>query len=167
MVPNHFTVRLGPTDMDALSDMSASLCAELADAARDHARESGYGFPGPVVVELEADASRRTGTFEVEARLKEGPSRAVGSLVLPGQRRVVLGDEVVVVGRLPECAVQLNDPNVSRRHAEIRPSGDGFVLIDLGSTNGCRVNGQRISRHPLVDGDEIVCGATSFRFQAS
>ena len=61
----------------------------------------------------------------------------------------------------------IDDPNVSRQHAEIRPSGNGFVLADLGSTNGSKVNGIKVSERVLQDGDELTFGSTSFRFEAS
>jgi pSer/pThr/pTyr-binding forkhead associated (FHA) protein len=59
------------------------------------------------------------------------------------------------------------DPNVSRRHAEIRPVGTSFVLVDLGSTNGTKVNGATISQHTLRSGDTILIGATTIRFEAN
>ena len=67
-----------------------------------------------------------------------------GSLVLPTGDRIVLGEETITIGRLPSCDIPVPDPNVSRKHAEIRPSGDGYVVIDLGSTNGTRVNGATV-----------------------
>ena len=61
----------------------------------------------------------------------------------------------------------LADPNVCRNHAEIRPQGDRFVVVDLGSTNGSRVNGVRVDTQVLEDGDEITFGNTRMRFEAS
>ena len=61
----------------------------------------------------------------------------------------------------------LADPNVSRNHAEIRPQGDRFAVVDLGSTNGTRVNGVRVDQRVLEDGDEIAFGNTRMRFEAS
>jgi pSer/pThr/pTyr-binding forkhead associated (FHA) protein len=90
-----------------------------------------------------------------------------GSLVLPTGDRVPLGEETISVGRLPESTIVLADPNVSRQHAEIRPRGTTYVVLDLGSTNGTRVNGIRIDQHELADGDEIVFGNTRMRFEAS
>lgn len=47
-----------------------------------------------------------------------------------------LGEYVLTIGRQADSAIVLADTNASRRHAEIRPGGDGFVIVDLGSTNG-------------------------------
>ena len=79
-----------------------------------------------------------------------------------------LGDSPVTVGRLSECTIPLNDNNVSRRHAEIRPNRQNFVVVDLGSTNGTMVNGTRIyGETALSDGDIISFGSTYVRFEAS
>ena len=56
---------------------------------------------------------------------------------------------------------------MSRRHAEVRPSGDGFVVVDLGSTNGTKVNDVRVSEHQLKEGDEVRFGNTVTHFEAS
>ena len=56
---------------------------------------------------------------------------------------------------------------MSRKHAEIRPSGDGYVVVDLGSTNGTRVNGATVGERQLGDGDVIAVGTTRLRFEAS
>ena len=56
---------------------------------------------------------------------------------------------------------------MSRRHAEIHPRGDGFVLVDLGSTNGSTVNGVPVSERELRDGDELGFGNIRLTFQAS
>jgi hypothetical protein len=92
---------------------------------------------------------------------------SVGRLQLPSGERITVGHRLVTLGRLPECAVSLNDPNVSRRHAEIRP-GSELTIVDLGSTNGTKVNGLRIDgERVLVDGDIISLGSSHLRFEAS
>src|SRR4029453_4474987 len=90
-----------------------------------------------------------------------------GSLVLPTGERVVLGEQVISVGRMPESNIVLADPNVSRNHAEIRPRGTGDVGVDLNSTNGTKVNGMKVTEHELADGDELSFGNTRMRFEAS
>ncbi|MEZ5321433.1 MAG: FHA domain-containing protein [Microthrixaceae bacterium] len=59
----------------------------------------------------------------------------------------------------------VEDAKASRRHAEIRPDADGFVLVDLASTNGTSVNGRLITTRRLVAGDDIALGQTHIRFE--
>ena len=73
------------------------------------------------------------------------------------QRRVVLG-------RSRDCDIQLADANVSRRHAELRQEGASYWIVDLGSTNGMEVNGKRVKRAKLADGDTITLGSTDITF---
>jgi pSer/pThr/pTyr-binding forkhead associated (FHA) protein len=79
---------------------------------------------------------------------------------------MVVGPAGVTMGRSRQCDIVLNDPNVSRQHAELRPRGGSWVLTDLGSTNGSRLNGHPVERSEVVrPGDEIELGATVLRFE--
>jgi hypothetical protein len=168
VVPNHFTVHLSAKDYDQFAEAQDALRRELCEAARDHARDQRFGFMGPVQVELVVAEKLGVGRFDVEGRFREGPGGAgAGSLMLPTGQRFTLTEHPVSVGRKPECNIVLADPNVSRNHAEIRPHGEGFLLVDLGSTNGTKVNGVKVSQQPLRDGDEISFGNTRIRFEAS
>jgi pSer/pThr/pTyr-binding forkhead associated (FHA) protein len=92
-------------------------------------------------------------------------------VVLPDRTvRELDGSNKIVVGRLAECEIVLSDPNVSRRHAEIRPAGGPgeYEVVDLGSTNGTKVNGiPLVAPRPLKDGDQITFGATTIGFERS
>jgi hypothetical protein len=167
VVPNDIVVYLSADDLGRFSNYTEVLSRELADAARQHARDEGYHFLGPVTVALLEDDDLRAGQLEVVAEVVEGASAHLGSLVLPDGRRVQLGDEPAVIGRLPDCAVSLADSQVSRRHAEIRPAGGGFAVADLGSMNGTTVNGVAVREQQLEDGDEIGVGSTTIVFEAS
>ena len=70
-----------------------------------------------------------------------------------------------MIGRSSDCDVRVDDANVSRRHAEVRRIGDGYSLVDLGSTNGTEVNGQRIQETALMNGDVISVGTTRITFE--
>ncbi len=70
----------------------------------------------------------------------------------------------VVLGRSRECDLQLADPNVSRRHAELRQEGATYWIVDLDSTNGIEVNGQHTRRAKLDNGDTIKLGSTEVVF---
>ncbi len=70
----------------------------------------------------------------------------------------------VVLGRSRECDIQIEDPNVSRRHAELRQEGSTYWIVDLDSTNGVEVNGRRVKRAKLVPGDTFTVGSTEVTF---
>jgi pSer/pThr/pTyr-binding forkhead associated (FHA) protein len=87
-------------------------------------------------------------------------------MVLAEGKRMVVGSSGAVLGRSRDCDVTLADPNVSRHHAEIRPDGrGGWVVEDLGSTNGVKVNGRSITGpSPLEPGARIALGTADVRF---
>jgi hypothetical protein len=86
------------------------------------------------------------------------------ALLWNGDRRE-LDKRRVLIGRSRDCDVQLEDANVSRRHAEIRQEGATFWVVDLDSTNGIEVNGRRLKRAKLEDGDKLVMGSTELTFR--
>jgi pSer/pThr/pTyr-binding forkhead associated (FHA) protein len=70
-----------------------------------------------------------------------------------------------VLGRSRECDCVFDDPNVSRRHAELRRNQSGdWQIVDLGSTNGVKVNGRRVDTSRLAPGDDVSLGTVSFTF---
>jgi hypothetical protein len=85
-------------------------------------------------------------------------------LVGEGRRTVLTGDQLVL-GRSRDCDVVLDDPNVSRRHAELRREAGSWVIVDLGSTNGIKVNGHRTESARLEPGDEIGLGLARLSFE--
>ena len=166
IAPNVFAVTLAPADVQRFSNFIDALSRELSDAAREHAKNEGYLFVGPVEVEIFEGSTLKAGRFTVEAEVREDADGGfLAELVLTDGRRVQIGSEPLVIGRLPECGVVLADSNVSRRHAELRRSGDSVVLTDLGSTNGTRVNGAPIRERVLVSGDEVSVGSTRLIFE--
>lgn len=72
--------------------------------------------------------------------------------------RYVISSDVLVIGRHPGCEFFLDDVTVSRRHAEIRRSGESFTLHDIGSLNGTYLNGERVETAALRSGDELRIG---------
>ena len=168
IVPNAYRFALSQEDSERFGTFADALSRELADAAREHARSEGYVFVGPVTVTLEADPDLTPGMFLVSSEVQEAlGGNAVGCMVLPGGERVTVGDDPLTIGRLAECDVVLTDSSVSRRHAEVRREGSDFVLVDLGSTNGTKVNGAGVKERRLADGDEIAVGSAKLRFEAS
>jgi hypothetical protein len=92
--------------------------------------------------------------------------RTTRAMLLMGERRVLVPPPGAVVGRSRECDIVLDDAGVSRRHAEIRPTEEGWLLLDLGSTNGVRINDRALrGRHLLQLGDRIELGSTELVFE--
>ncbi len=169
IVPNSFTIALSPKDLAGFADIDEALNAELCETAREYAKSEGYHFMGSVSVELVVDNDQKPGRFNITSRMKEtGGPAGVGSLVLPSGERITLGKEPVTLGRLADCTIPLNDGNVSRHHCEVRASSRGYLVADMGSTNGTKVNGLRIQgEQTLQDGDIVSVGSTHLRFEAS
>jgi hypothetical protein len=100
---------------------------------------------------------------EVGSGAGVGRQRAI---VVAGGKRLVVPAGGAVIGRSRDSDIVLDDSNVSRRHAEISPSGPSWLIQDLGSTNGVRVNGRQVNGpHPLESGDRIELGTVSIGFE--
>ncbi|MEA2475252.1 MAG: hypothetical protein QOE06_3167 [Thermoleophilaceae bacterium] len=100
------------------------------------------------------------------ARKLEAPQRPGARALLVGEdKRTVLSGSRMLVGRSRDCDITVDDPNVSRRHAELRNEDGRWVVTDLGSTNGVKVNGRRVENASLEPGDELVFGLARLRFE--
>src|SRR3954467_2402176 len=125
----------------------------LVRAPQEASEQPSQGDHGHTMVYTVSD---RLGGAPGEPHPPRGPAR----LLVDG-RTELLGSGGAVLGRSREADVIVEDPNVSRRHAEVRPSGGSWIVRDLGSTNGVKVNGRRLDpAHPqsLKRGDVIELG---------
>jgi hypothetical protein len=120
------------------------------------------------------DEHGQTMIYSTSARIREplresrAGARASRALLTVDGRRLALPGAGGVVGRSRDCDVVLEDSGVSRHHAELRPSGPGWTVRDLGSTNGVQVNGQDIhGAHPLKPGDRLQLGSTELVFDTT
>ncbi len=99
------------------------------------------------------------------------PARGTAILIIKkgpeSGSRLVIEKQVTSMGRHPESDIFLDDITVSRRHAEIRKTGEGFEIADTGSLNGTYVNRERIERSDLRSGDEIQIGKFKMLFFGS
>jgi Protein of unknown function (DUF3662)/Inner membrane component of T3SS, cytoplasmic domain len=100
-----------------------------------------------------------------EARRLVPPASTGRAFLVGGGKRLVLSGNRVLIGRSRECDFMLDDPNVSRQHAELRREAEGWVVADLGSTNGVKVNGNRVREAGLRPGDEITLGLARLSFE--
>jgi predicted component of type VI protein secretion system len=84
-------------------------------------------------------------------------------LALTDGPSILLDKPILLLGRHPECDIQLNSRKVSRRHCCVAQVHDYVVVRDLGSTNGIRINGSRVFEGRLKPGDELTIG--NFKYQ--
>lgn len=113
-----------------------------------------------------------TMVYSTSDRVQEELDRRPGAeprgrpMVLAEGKRMAVGKQGAVIGRSRDCDVTLSDPNVSRHHAEIRPDGrGGWTIEDLGSTNGVKIDGRKISgRQGIQSGDRLSLGTVEIRF---
>jgi hypothetical protein len=87
------------------------------------------------------------------------------ALLNVGGKRHQIPPDGAVLGRSRDCEITIEDPNISRRHAEIRLDNGTWSIVDLGSTNGIEVNGERVSEARLEPGDQILIGRTEVVFE--
>lgn len=160
---NVVTVWLGPKDAERFEGFQKVLVAELEETVRQHAVAEGYVFVGPVRVEVYIDDDLKLGELEVRSEFEAGVSQP--RLVASDGRSFVVGDLPLIIGRSPDVEVVVNDPNVSRQHAEVWRTTEGVAVRDLQSTNGTFVNGHRISAVSLSPRDEVVVGSVRFRIE--
>ena len=176
LVPNDYVVELSTADTERLSEYDEPLRKELGDMVAEHAKEQGWSFVGPVRVRFEAVEELGTGVFRVRSTVLAapgGPAAAAPAAAGDAATRrleLVSGSETgriirlippsVVIGRGSEADLRLSDTGVSRRHIELQVEDADVTLVDLGSTNGTTVNGRRVDRTVLADGDRIGVGAS-------
>src|SRR6185436_3579281 len=178
-----------PDDLAGLTPPE-QVAGELASGALTFARSHGYARRDRPRVTLQPDTGLRPGEVEVKASLTPPRDVPAGEQVPDGGTRVfevpvARAPDVVIevrepnqaartvpasgssirIGRAPECELVLRDARASRRHARLAARDGVLVLTDLGSTNGTRVNGHRISEVVLGAGDRILIGETTLTIE--
>ncbi|MGI8460910.1 MAG: FhaA domain-containing protein [Solirubrobacterales bacterium] len=134
--------------------------ARLVKPPAREGAEPSQGNPGQTMVYSAPPKEKKREKRPPTARLVE--TRAIVSME---DRRYVLDGPVAVLGRSKECECVVRDPNVSRRHAELRRNENGdWQIVDLGSTNGVKVNGRQVETSRLSPGDDVVLGTSRFTF---
>jgi hypothetical protein len=127
----------------------------------------------PQMVEAEAPSATRvfkapvaaTAAVSAEEAEELGLAHEPRAFLSVGGKRHELSAPEATLGRSRECDITLEDANVSRRHAEVRHEDGAWWIIDLGSTNGIEVNGERVDRARLNHEDRLVLGRTELVFE--
>jgi hypothetical protein len=135
-------------------------------------REAAAPEASPEPAPLEPAGHGNTMIYSTSDRHQEQLSevranRAGRAILVVDGRRMLIGAAGATIGRSRECDIVIDDANVSRRHAEVRPASQGWTIADLGSTNGVRVNGRTVGAQPapLSDGDQVELGTAQVTFE--
>ena len=169
LVPNSFHVELSETDLERLAPYDSTLATELTESLRDHAEHQSYVFPGPVRIEFEPAEDLTTGRFRVRSAAQaKVTTNATDTMVSRAKFFLEVNDVShpinppgLVVGRGHDADLRINDPGVSRRHIEFRLDGTRLTVVDLGSTNGMLIDGNKALEATLYDGSAVRIGNTT------
>lgn len=180
LAPNRFDVSLHPEDAAEFAGWEDALSREMETWLAELAYSRGLTTVGPILVEIVTDSSvsrravRASGRFEgggggAAARSGTGPELSrerPGIMRLlpaqPGLPALALAAAARTVGRAEDNDLVLLHAEISRRHARLEPHGAQWRVIDLGSTNGTWVNGERIRDAAIAIGDEVAFGGLRF-----
>lgn len=175
LAPTHYHVRINPGDEAAIRQSSPDLINSLTAELVIFARELGLALPGQPVIRIEADPSIEphdvvvvattshllSETRPIPAMTQAAASPAKAFLIVNGNRHVPLNRAVVTLGRKLDNTLIIDDPRVSRHHAQLRQRYGRWILYDLGSASGTYVNNHKIEECLLQPGDVIsLSGAT-------
>ncbi len=183
--PNEYAVWLSPQDRARYEGVEDELIDELCAYLLEHARNEALTLASPPQIAFNTDPDLKLGEFGIQARLvatdgepgdehgqtmiysaSPSPSRSTRGLLLVGGRQLLLAPEGAVIGRSRDCDVVLDDSGISRRHAYIHASAEGWTIEDLQSTNGVLLNGERLrGAQSLHVGDRIELGSTELVFE--
>lgn len=173
LVPNDFTVELSEHDYQRLTQFGNTLANELSTLVKEHIAEQRYTPAGEIGISFVKDESLHTGRFHVRGRASANVTPAAGqSMTDTAVRRAAVVLDIgglrhpvstprLTLGRGSTADLKIDDPGISRNHAEIRTAGASVTIHDLGSTNGITVDGRRVSEAPLANGSQIRLGNTT------
>lgn len=186
-VPNEYQVHLHPDTLASFADFENALEIELAMYLEEEAEQHGFSFVGRPHVHLIPDAELRPGSLRISAAMAGGPPSAedlqstqklhledlplatqqpqLRYKLLLDERAIPLTSVPVSLGRSLENDIILEDPSVSRRHAQIIHRYGRLLLRDLNSRYGTFVNGRRIEECVLRPGDVIGLGEVTLRLE--
>jgi hypothetical protein len=170
--PDQYALTLHPDDAAFLLDSAPRIHTILAQGLLEAVRSAGYILQRRPNITIAADPTLKrweirvvawhsgnplefTHPMQREAMLRSGALPDGAFLIVDGKGHYALDRPVVNIGRRLDNQLILDNPHVSRTHAQLRLRDGRFVLFDLGSTTGTKVNGRVVKQHILRQGDVI------------
>jgi hypothetical protein len=164
LVPNHFTVLLAPGDHERMTAIGPSLVDEFRNLLQSHATAQHYSFAGAVTVELERNTRLSEGMVEIRSGAKQGVVSWKPFIDVNGKRHPLVKSRTVI-GRGSDADITVDDSSISRKHVEILWDGQRAQVNDLGSTNGSKLDGHRVTKALLQPDSLVEIGRTRIVFR--
>lgn len=194
-VPNDLTIYISVKDYDHLQKIFSKMIVELENYILAHAEEKDYRFPSDVKIAIEKDEDLKVGDLRIETRLNEETLEKAKETKNNSHTQIISAEEaaelglysseneallihletgskysidkdIIKIGRLEDNDIIISDPSVSRHHAELSREGPTYIIRDLGSTNGSKINQSPMKEAILEDEDCITLGKTDFIFRS-
>lgn len=160
---NRFTLLVNPAN---LAEDPQPLAQQLAAAFTEFATDRGWRLEGPVRIDLDATADVGVGTIRTATSVEPGALPCWAQLIDSDGKKVLIRHNRALVGRSPDADVVVDRPEISRIHALIYRQGGEIYVVDSGSANGTRVDGNAVRRTPTPIGTvaELTLANHPFRF---
>ncbi|MEP7289822.1 MAG: DUF3662 and FHA domain-containing protein [Chloroflexota bacterium] len=173
IAPNVFMVRLNPDDYSALVAVEPGLATSLTETIVDLANRAGMRLQETPTIEIIPDETLTLWAIHVEAYYEDHVKRGTQvmhpveplttppiaprnpHLILQGANDIPLDRQVINLGRRRDNHIVIDDPRISRTHAQLRLRFGHYVIYDLGSSGGTLVNNHAVQEHILKSGDVI------------
>lgn len=176
LAPTHYHVRINPDDAGAIRSKTPDLTDSLSSELVIFARQLGLALPGQPVIVIEPDPEVAPHDVVVEASANRPLAQtrpmpaltqatttpAKAYLIVNGDKHVPLDRAVVTIGRKRDNTIVVDDPRVSRHHAQLRQRYTHWILYDLGSASGTYVNNHKVDECLLQPGDVILLANVAF-----
>jgi Protein of unknown function (DUF3662)/FHA domain len=164
LAPNRFTLRMSAKDYDRMRTIGPTLNDELIQFVQHHAESQHYQFVGGISIDIVEDTSIPEGVLRVES--ENVKSTVIWTPILDiGGKRYPITKPRTIIGRGSDADITVDDTGISRKHVQILWDGSHAQVEDLGSTNGSKLNGERLSKAILEPDSVITLGRTRIVFR--
>lgn len=178
--PDQFIIRIPSEDLEDWM-LHQNILDEIASSLFSLGADEGFNFRNQPSISLAEDSTIKQGTYRINAEFSPNTDQKTdttsvtkpemidigkvlpkeASLVVNGKENFPIDKLVFNIGRHSDNDLSLDDPYISRHHAQLRAVNQHFVIFDVGSTGGILLNGKKIIQSTLQTGDVIRIGTTN------
>jgi hypothetical protein len=171
VAPNKFVLSMNLEDYNKIASWGAdAFISEIRDSLVQYAKSQNYSLLGNIEIVFQRNVEYPKGDFSIDAiAIKEAVAPATAKVdshpsVTVNDHKYILTANKTIIGRGESADIVIPDKNISKIHLSIEKLPDKFLLEDLNSTNGTLVEGNRVEKAYLLDGNIITLGNTNILF---